>query len=46
MTYALDIVNLAIAYLSQQIRKVKIAELLKVSRQTIHDWGQKNNKNN
>lgn len=45
MTYALDIVNLAIAYLSQQIRKVKIAELLKVSRQTIHDWSIKYNMN-
>ena len=38
MTYTLDIVNLAITYLIQNISKVKIANMLKITRQTLYLW--------
>lgn len=38
MTYTLDIVNLAITYLIQNISKVKIANMLKITRQTLYIW--------
>lgn len=38
MIYSLDIINLAIKYLIQNINKNKIANMLNVTRQTIHTW--------